>query len=95
MSTAERRMTVPAFTALKAAGRKISMLTAYDYTLASLVDEFAAVRAATIAEFDAFFPDEWVRSATASGKTMSVRALAWVIAGHELHHLAILRERYA
>lgn len=34
----DRRMTVPAFTALKAAGRKISMLTAYDYTLASLVD---------------------------------------------------------
>jgi len=38
MTTADRRMTVPAFTALKAAGRKISMLTAYDYTLASLVD---------------------------------------------------------
>src|SRR5688572_15924152 len=38
MTQAERRMTVPAFTALKAAGRKISMLTAYDFTLASLVD---------------------------------------------------------
>jgi 3-methyl-2-oxobutanoate hydroxymethyltransferase len=38
MTPAERRMTVPAFTALKAAGRKISMLTAYDYTLASLLD---------------------------------------------------------
>jgi 3-methyl-2-oxobutanoate hydroxymethyltransferase len=34
----ERRMTVPAFTALKAAGQKIAMLTAYDYTMASLLD---------------------------------------------------------
>ena len=65
-----------------------------DRTLASLVDEFAAVRAATIAQFDAFFPEEWMRSGTASGKLMSVRALAWVCAGHELHHLGILKERY-
>jgi len=65
-----------------------------DRTLASLVDEFAAVRAATIAQFEGFFPEEWVRSGTASGKVMSVRALAWVIAGHELHHLGILKERY-
>jgi hypothetical protein len=66
-----------------------------DRTLASLVDEFAAVRAATIAQFDGFFPEEWVRCGSASGKVMSVRALAWVTAGHELHHLSILRERYA
>jgi len=38
MSTESGRMTVPRFTALKAAGRKISMLTAYDYALAELVD---------------------------------------------------------
>lgn len=66
-----------------------------DRTLASLLDEFAAVRAATVAQFDAFFPDEWQRGGTASGKHMSVRALAWVIAGHELHHLGILKERYS
>jgi uncharacterized damage-inducible protein DinB len=63
-------------------------------TLASLVNEYEAVRHATIAQFDAFFPEELLRAGTASGKQMSVRALAWVIAGHELHHLGILKERY-
>ncbi len=38
MTTAEHRMTVPRFTALKASGRKISMLTAYDHTMAGLLD---------------------------------------------------------
>src|SRR5215208_5982852 len=36
--TAAQRITVPAFTAMKAAGRKITMLTAYDHTMASLLD---------------------------------------------------------
>jgi 3-methyl-2-oxobutanoate hydroxymethyltransferase len=39
MPSATRRLTVPEFTAMKSAGRKISMLTAYDYTLAQLLDE--------------------------------------------------------
>jgi uncharacterized damage-inducible protein DinB len=65
-----------------------------DRTLGSLIDEFAAVRAASIAQFHGFFPEEWLRGGTASGKHMSVRALAWVIAGHELHHLGVLKERY-
>ena len=38
MSPAEPRMTVPRFTALKASGRKITMLTAYDHTMAGLLD---------------------------------------------------------
>src|SRR5215470_9970280 len=38
MSQAAQRITVPAFTAMKAAGRKITMLTAYDYTMAALLD---------------------------------------------------------
>lgn len=65
-----------------------------DRPLASLIDEYEAVRAATIAMFDGLFPEEWIRSGEASGKRMSVRALAWVIAGHELHHLDVLRTRY-
>lgn len=63
-------------------------------TLASLVDEYVTVRAASLALFDSLFPEEWSRHGTASGKEMSVRALAWVIAGHELHHLEVLRTRY-
>lgn len=62
--------------------------------LASLVDEYAAVRAASVALFDSLFPEEWGRHGNASGKEMSVRALAWVIAGHELHHLDVLQTRY-
>ena len=65
-----------------------------DRTLASVVDEYAAVRAASVALFDSLFPEEWLRHGTASGKEMSVRALAWVIAGHELHHLGVLKTRY-
>ncbi len=63
-------------------------------TLASLVDELRAVRAATIALFDGLPSEAWTRQGTASGHPITVRALAWVIAGHELHHRAILEERY-
>ena len=63
--------------------------------LASLIDEYEAVRGATVAMFDGLFPDEWIRAGEASGKRMSVRALAWVVAGHELHHVEVLRTRYA
>lgn len=59
-----------------------------------LVAEYAAVRAASVALFDSFFPDEWLRQGVASEKGVSVRALAWITAGHELHHLEILRTRY-
>lgn len=65
-----------------------------DRTLPSIVAEFVAVRSATVALFDGLFPEEWARLGTASGKQMSVRGLAWVIAGHELHHLEVLKTRY-
>lgn len=65
-----------------------------DRTLPSLAAEYVAVRSASVALFEGLFPEEWARSGTASGKQMSVRALAWVIAGHELHHLEVLRTRY-
>ncbi len=65
-----------------------------DRPLASLIAELDAVRGATIALFDGLFPEEWSRVGNANGKAMSVRALAWTIAGHELHHLGILKERY-
>lgn len=63
-------------------------------SLASLVDELRAVRAATVAFFDGLPAEAWTRRGIASGHPTSVRALAWVIAGHELHHRAILQERY-
>ncbi len=39
-------------------------------------------------------PRECERAGTASGKPITVRALAWVMAGHPRHHVEILRERY-
>lgn len=58
------------------------------------VEEIRAVRAATLALFQGFSAAEWERWGTASGKKVTVRALAYILAGHERHHLNILRERY-
>lgn len=59
-----------------------------------LLAEFDHVRAASIALFDNLDDAAWLRRGTASGGVMSVRALAWIIAGHELHHNQSLREKY-
>lgn len=63
-------------------------------TLSSLVDEFEAVRAATLLLFRYLSPEAWARRGTASDSEVTVRALAYIIAGHEAHHVRILRERY-
>jgi hypothetical protein len=63
-------------------------------TLASIVEEFTAVRAATLALFRALPDDAWDRRGTASGFSVSVRALAFKCAGHALHHEGIIREKY-
>jgi uncharacterized damage-inducible protein DinB len=62
--------------------------------LEELLDEFAAVRASTVAMLAHFPRDAWRRRGIASGKGVTVRALAWMTAGHERHHLRVLRERY-
>lgn len=63
-------------------------------TLADLIGELRTARAATLALFRTFDSDAWRRRGTASGKPVSVRALAYMIPGHERHHLEILRTRY-
>ena len=63
-------------------------------TLQSVLDEFAAVRGAT-ATLAASLTDETAsRRGNVSSGTMTARALLYLIAGHELHHVALLRERY-
>jgi uncharacterized damage-inducible protein DinB len=62
--------------------------------LASLLAELAAVRRATLALLAGLPADAWTRTGTASGFSVSVRGLAWIVAGHELHHRTILAERY-
>lgn len=63
-------------------------------SLASLLDEWVAVRASSVALFGGLPPEATARLGTASGNPVSVRALAFVIHGHVAHHLGILRERY-
>jgi len=63
-------------------------------TLASLASEFEAVRLATIALYDTMTESEAVRTGIASEVQVTPRALAYITAGHERHHVAILRERY-
>jgi hypothetical protein len=63
-------------------------------TLVDIAHEFRAVREATIALLASFDEPAWMRVGTASGKRVSVRALGYIIAGHERHHVRVLRERY-
>jgi uncharacterized damage-inducible protein DinB len=62
--------------------------------LDSILAEYEAVRRATIALFDSLDDEALLRTGTADGTRMSVRAIAHHIAGHELHHLNVIRERY-
>jgi hypothetical protein len=60
-----------------------------------IVDEFRSLREATVALFRMLPEDAWARGGVASDRQVSVRALAYMVAGHASHHLRILRERYA
>jgi len=59
-----------------------------------LLDEYQVVRAATIALFRSLPPAGWARAGNVNGYRATPRGLAFHIAGHELHHLRIVRERY-
>jgi hypothetical protein len=65
-----------------------------DRTLADLADEYTQVRGATLALFLGLAGDAWQRRGTANTNEVTVRALAYIIAGHELHHRRILEEKY-
>jgi hypothetical protein len=62
--------------------------------LADVLDEYGAVRAASLALFRSLDAESAARAGLANGQRVTVRALGYVIAGHELHHRAVLRERY-
>ncbi|MGQ0703906.1 MAG: DinB family protein [Gemmatimonadales bacterium] len=63
-------------------------------TLRDLVGEFQAVRGATVALFRHLPAEALPRVGTANNHPVSVRALAWIVAGHALHHEGLIRERY-
>jgi hypothetical protein len=62
--------------------------------LADLVEDFIAVRRATLSLLRNLDEAAWVRRGIANKNEVSVRALAYIIAGHELHHRRILEEKY-
>lgn len=61
----------------------------------SCIEDLLSARDANLSLFATFSDAAWQRTGTASGKRISVRALAWLMAGHIRHHQRILRERYA
>lgn len=63
-------------------------------TLKCLLEEYVCVRKSTISLFKGFESKYLMRFGVASGNSMSVKALGYVIAGHEMHHLAICKTRY-
>ena len=63
-------------------------------TLADLAAEWELVRRSNLAMFRGLDAEAWRRQGTANGNAISVRALAFIIAGHGRHHAALLRERY-
>lgn len=62
--------------------------------LIDLVKEYEAVRAASIVLFEGLSEGAWERKGMANKVEVSVRAIAWIISGHELHHKEIIRTRY-
>jgi DinB superfamily len=59
-----------------------------------LVADYEAVRNASLTLFRSLSPAAWTRSGTVNGYPATPRGLAYHIAGHELHHVRILHERY-
>src|SRR5260370_13334775 len=59
-------------------------------TLAGLAEEFALVRSASLALFRSFPQEAWPRRGVASEQQAAVRALAFITAGHQMHHRIIL-----
>lgn len=62
--------------------------------LADLIEEFIAVRRATLSLLRSLDEAAWMRRGVANKSEVTVRALAYIIAGHEVHHRRILEEKY-
>ena len=72
------------------------MLTApYDrIDLEDLLSEFRLVRLSNLAMLRNLDDEAWAHIGTANDNQVSVRALAFIMAGHARHHMEVLRERY-
>lgn len=64
------------------------------YSIERLILEYEAVRRASVLLLEPLEGEEWLRRGVASDVEISVRALAYLMAGHEIHHRQILHEKY-
>lgn len=62
--------------------------------LTRIIAEFKAVRAATVSFLENLSDDAWKKKGTANGSGVTVRAIAYILAGHERHHRQVLKDRY-
>jgi uncharacterized damage-inducible protein DinB len=72
----------------------VKFAKANETSWANLVEEFKTVRAATISFFENLPEEAWSRSGIASDNPVTVRAIAYIIAGHVAHHVNVLNEKY-
>lgn len=63
-------------------------------TLADLAEEFSGLRRSHLVLFNSFDESRWELRGTAGGNEVTVRAIAWIIAGHLIHHWSVLKDRY-
>ncbi|WP_338410469.1 DinB family protein [uncultured Flavobacterium sp.] len=72
----------------------VTYANASSRSLEDIINEYRSVRNATISLFNSFSDGQLKRIGNASDKEVSVRAIGYIILGHELHHIKIIKERY-
>ena len=63
-------------------------------SIKDLMNEYKAIRMSTISLFESFSDDMLLQLGTASNSPVSVRAIGFIIMGHEIHHCQVIQERY-
>jgi uncharacterized damage-inducible protein DinB len=72
----------------------VAFSNAKDRNLKDLLSELSSVRQATLALYKSFSQEQLKGVGTASGQEISLRALGFVIIGHQKHHQKVFQERY-
>jgi hypothetical protein len=74
---------------------KLNSRASFDsYAWSELIEDYTCVRRSTISLIRVLSEEAWSRRGVASESEISAKALAYIIAGHELHHIRIIKERY-
>lgn len=65
-----------------------------EWTLSQVIEDYISVRKATLTLLRGLSEEAWQRIGTANDAPISARALAYIIAGHELHHWKVIQDKY-